>query len=68
MPQLADSPEDMVEDRDWTEDLPQTDHVRFFRTTDWSRTKLGPLKDWSSALRIFTRMIMADTRAACLYW
>ncbi|KAF2470863.1 uncharacterized protein BDR25DRAFT_342712 [Lindgomyces ingoldianus] len=56
------------ENRDWTEDLPQTDHVRFFRTTDWSKSKLGPLTEWSPTLRLFTRMLFADSRAACLWW
>lgn len=53
---------------DWTADLPQTDHVRFFRTTDWSSSALGPLAQWDSTLRNFTRMLFADSRAACLWW
>ncbi|KAH7138609.1 putative histidine kinase HHK15p [Dendryphion nanum] len=68
-PQRHDTkgPEELIE-YDWTEDLPQTDHVRFFRTTDWARTKLGPLRDWSPTLRVYTRLVFADSRAACLWW
>ena len=53
---------------DWTESLPQTDHVRFFRNVDWSRTALGPTVQWGTALRMYTHMIMSDSRAATLYW
>ncbi len=55
-------------ERDWTEDLPKTDHVRFFRETDWSKSKLGPLNTWSPTLRLFTGFVLADSRAACLWW
>ncbi|KAF9692005.1 hypothetical protein EKO04_010164 [Ascochyta lentis] len=53
---------------DWTGDLAQTDHVRFFRNTDWNRNGLGPPKDWDSTLRLFTNFVFADSRAACLWW
>lgn len=53
---------------DWTADLPQTEHVHFFRNRDWSGTALGPLKDWSPTLRLFTGFVLADSRAACLWW
>ncbi|KAF2799727.1 hypothetical protein K505DRAFT_356319 [Melanomma pulvis-pyrius CBS 109.77] len=56
------------EARDWTLDLPDSEHVRFFRATDWTRSRLGPLKEWSPTLRLFTRMLFADSRAACLWW
>ena len=55
-------------EHDWTEDLPKTDHVRFFRNTDWSKTSLGPLNTWSPTLRLFTGFVLADSRAACLWW
>ncbi|KAF1926275.1 autoinducer 2 sensor kinase/phosphatase luxQ [Didymella exigua CBS 183.55] len=55
-------------EHDWTEDLPQTDHVRFFRDTDWSKSKLGPVGTWSSTLRLLTGFVLADSRAACLWW
>jgi signal transduction histidine kinase len=53
---------------DWTAALPQTDHVRFFRNTDWARTALGPLTSWSATLRLFAGFVLADSRAACLWW
>lgn len=56
------------EAHDWTLDLPDSEHVRFFRATDWTRSRLGPLKEWSPTLRLFTRMLFADSRAACLWW
>ncbi|KAF2627564.1 hypothetical protein BU25DRAFT_439973 [Macroventuria anomochaeta] len=55
-------------EHDWTEDLPKTDHVRFFRETDWSKSSLGPLSTWSPTLRLFTGFVLADSRAACLWW
>ncbi|KAF1973670.1 putative histidine kinase HHK15p [Bimuria novae-zelandiae CBS 107.79] len=58
-----------IEDEyDWTLHLPQTDHVRFFRETDWSKSALGPLNTWDPTLRVFTRMMLADSRAACIWW
>ncbi|KAL5381608.1 hypothetical protein DPSP01_007056 [Paraphaeosphaeria sporulosa] len=54
--------------RDWTLDLPDTPHVRFFRETDWARSPLGPLGTWDATLRLFTRMVFADSRAACIWW
>ncbi|KAF2820431.1 hypothetical protein CC86DRAFT_471509 [Ophiobolus disseminans] len=54
--------------QDWTALLPKTTHVRFFRSTDWASTSLGPLEDWSPTLRLFTTFVLADSRAACLWW
>jgi hypothetical protein len=56
------------QEHDWTDDLPQSDHVRFFRDTNWARTSLGPLSGWSATLRLFTGFVFADSRAACLWW
>lgn len=53
---------------DWTEDLPDTEHVRFFKSIDWPATRLGPLPQWSTSLKLFTRMVLADSRAACVWW
>lgn len=53
---------------DWTLDLPDTPHVRFFRNTDWAKSPLGPLSTWNATLRLFTRMVFADSRAACIWW
>ncbi|KAG4439753.1 hypothetical protein IFR05_004775 [Cadophora sp. M221] len=52
----------------WTSLLPDSDHVRFFKETDWAATYLGPLAQWSSALKQSTFMVLADSRAACVYW
>jgi hypothetical protein len=56
------------EERDWTEDLPQTDHMRLFRQTDWISNGLGPPRDWDPTLRLFVNFVQADSRAACLWW
>jgi hypothetical protein len=53
---------------DWTESLPKTNHVQFFKSVDWAQTALGEAQQWSAALRMYTHMVMSDTRAACLYW
>jgi hypothetical protein len=53
---------------DWTASLPQSDHITFFRTTDWSRTSLGPLNSWSPTLRLFASYVLSDSRGACLWW
>ncbi|KAJ4357153.1 uncharacterized protein N0V89_001728 [Didymosphaeria variabile] len=55
-------------DRDWTLDLPDTDHVRFFRGANWAKSALGPPNTWDETLRVFTRMVFADSRAACIWW
>lgn len=52
----------------WTDVLPQTEHVDLFRQADYAHTVLGPLSTWGPALRFYTTMIFADSRAACLYW
>lgn len=52
----------------WYSKLPQTDHINFFKTTDWSKTLLGPLSTWNFALRIHIFTLFADSRPACLYW
>ena len=66
MPAAADSRDEVA--HDWTADLPQTDHVRFFRQVDWVNSKLGPLDQWGDTLRVFIRLLFADTRAACIWW
>lgn len=65
---LDDSRAKLHGGHDWTRDLPQTAHVRFFRETDWSRSALGPLHTWDDTLRVFVRMVLADSRAACIWW
>jgi hypothetical protein len=53
---------------DWTEALPKTEHVCFFKNVDWAQTALGPPQQWGTALRMYTHMVMSDSRAATLYW
>ncbi|KAI5361157.1 Putative PAS domain, signal transduction response regulator, receiver domain, CheY-like superfamily [Septoria linicola] len=45
-----------------------SDHVRFIRQHDWANTALGPMSQWPTALRRFANMMLADNRAACLWW
>jgi len=52
---------------DWFDTLPDSEHVRFFKSVDWGKTELGPLKDWGLALRIHTFTVMADSRPSTLY-
>ena len=52
----------------WVDDLPMSEHVQFFKSTDWSATPLGPLETWSGCLRQMTRLLMSDSRAVCLFW
>ncbi|KAI8933831.1 hypothetical protein NX059_009533 [Plenodomus lindquistii] len=54
--------------RDWTLDLPRTDHIRLFRETDWTKSTLGATEHWSLNLRLFTRFVLADSKPACLWW
>lgn len=56
------------QEHDWTADLPQTEHVQFFRNTHWASSHLGPTSTWSPTLRLFTTFVLADSRAACLWW
>lgn len=57
-----------LERDDWTDDLPDTDQVRFFKSTNWSASLLGPVHTWNTALRLHTHSVLADSRPACLYW
>ncbi|KAF6225924.1 hypothetical protein HO173_012696 [Letharia columbiana] len=52
----------------WVDDLPISEHVQFFKSTDWSSTALGPLDTWSGCLRQMTRLLMSDSRGACIFW
>jgi hypothetical protein len=53
---------------DWTLDIPDTDHVRFFRSIPWHYSLLGPLPSWKTALRLYVYQLFADNRPSCLYW
>ncbi|TID20341.1 phosphorelay sensor kinase [Venturia nashicola] len=61
-------PLESEEECDWIEVLPDTEHIRFFRSVDWARTRLGPLRSWNHTLRQSTFQVLADSRPACLYW
>jgi hypothetical protein len=52
----------------WADYIPTTDHVKFFRSREWGKTCMGELKTWGIALRLQVFMVLADSRAACLYW
>lgn len=53
---------------DWAAALPPTEHIRLFRTTNWASTTLGPLEKWCPMLQLFAGFVLADSRAACLWW
>ena len=53
---------------DWTDNLPPTAHVDFFKEVDWGATYLGPLHTWSLSLRLHVSTLLADCRAAVIYW
>ena len=52
----------------WVDQLPTSEHTQFFKSMDWSATALGPLETWSDSLRLLTRLVMSDSRAAALFW
>lgn len=65
---LPSPPSSPLDGADWTCNIPDSEHVRFFRSTDWAATELGPLSTWSLALRIHIFMLFSDSKPACLYW
>ncbi len=52
----------------WTDSLPATAHVEYFKDVDWGATYLGPLNSWGLALRLHVSSLLADSRAAVIYW
>ncbi|PMD30512.1 hypothetical protein L207DRAFT_573370 [Hyaloscypha variabilis F] len=52
----------------WVDYIPTTDHVEFFKSREWGKTPVGELKTWGFALKLHVFMVLADSRAACLYW
>jgi hypothetical protein len=52
----------------WVDYIPTTDHVEFFKSREWGKTPVGELRTWGFALRLHVFMVLADSRAACLYW
>jgi len=55
-------------DPDWTAHLPQTDHVRFLKSIDWTTKGLGPMRDWPTTLRVHVQAMLIDIRSICIYW
>ncbi|KAJ4337071.1 hypothetical protein N0V87_004924 [Didymella glomerata] len=56
---------------DYTFDAPPvtiSEHIRYFRETDWSQTSLGDMASWSSELRCVVNMTLNDTYPAILFW
>ncbi|KAH6621951.1 glycosyl hydrolase family 88-domain-containing protein [Boeremia exigua] len=45
-----------------------TEHIKYFRDTDWSQTPLGDMSSWSSELRCVINMTLNDTYPAILFW
>ncbi|KAF2670055.1 putative histidine kinase HHK15p [Microthyrium microscopicum] len=52
----------------WTRFLPDTDHIRFIKSVDWSKTHVGPIENWPPGLRQSFYQVIADSRPATLYW
>jgi hypothetical protein len=53
---------------DWTEALPDSEHVNFLKSVEWANTPLGPMENWPPVLRQATYQVIADSRPATLYW
>jgi len=64
----AKPPLSPFEGDNWTALIPDSAHTRFFKGRNWAASHLGPLAQWSSALKQSTFMVLADSRAACVYW
>ncbi|KAJ4991619.1 histidine kinase hhk13p [Stagonosporopsis vannaccii] len=43
-------------------------HIKYFRNTDWSQTPLGDMSSWSSELRCVVNMTLNDSYPAILFW
>lgn len=56
---------------DYTMCLPPTatssEHIKYFRNTDWSQTHLGDMSSWSSELRCVVNMTLNDSYPAVLF-
>ncbi|KAF2106844.1 hypothetical protein BDV96DRAFT_507316 [Lophiotrema nucula] len=72
LPRLSPAPVSAAHGRfDITLDPPPaslSDHVRYFRSIDWSTTPLGPMSAWQPQLRSLINMIMNDNNPAVLFW
>lgn len=65
--EVAHIPVSPLQRDNWADHLPPSEHVKFFKETNWAATHLGPLKTWSYALRLHTFTTFADSLPACLY-
>ncbi|KAF2621989.1 hypothetical protein BU25DRAFT_378719, partial [Macroventuria anomochaeta] len=45
-----------------------SEHIKYFRDTDWSQTPLGDMKSWSPELRCVVNMTLNDSYPAILFW
>lgn len=53
----------------WEKNLPDTDHVRWVKSIDWSKTAIGiPMQEWRPELLLWTQQLLADSRPTCIYW
>lgn len=53
---------------DWSDSLPINDGTKFFKSIDWFLSTLGPLEEWPATLRFAVRLMLSDSRGACIYW
>lgn len=58
----------LIDSLHWTDALPPSQHVSFFRATDWTATALGPFDSWEHALRLYVHMLFFDSRAGIIWW
>lgn len=65
---LSPSTTSQLDDLYWTSTLPQNSHTDFFKAVDWAATSLGPLHTWEHALRLYTHMLLADSRSGVIWW
>ncbi|CAL3962736.1 unnamed protein product [Diplocarpon coronariae] len=64
----VETPVSSLHQDNWPETIPPSEHVNFFQRVNWAESALGPLSSWSNALRLYTSMVLADSRPACVYW
>lgn len=55
-------------EKNWTDVFPGSPHTDLLLNLDWASTGLGHLDGWPHSLRLYTQMLLSDTRAAAIYW
>lgn len=45
-----------------------SDHQRFIRNVDWTKSPLGPMNQWPDQLRQIVMTVVADPMPAAVYW